>query len=66
MVRSNKAIRLQYTFTANESGTKFITVMPGVRKEINNVSIIGPTSLYFQLNSVENSGTIVEIETWSY
>lgn len=65
MVRSNKASKLQYSFVSGESGTKFITVMPGVRKEISNIGLSGLTPLYFQLSLVESGGTIVEIETWN-
>jgi hypothetical protein len=65
MARSNKAVRIQYTFTSGESGTKFITITPGVRKEINDIGLIGATPLYFQLSLTEVGGTIVEIETWN-
>lgn len=65
MVRSNKAIRLQYSFVFGESGTKFITIMPGVRKEITGVGLSNVTPLYFQLSSTEVGGNIVEIETWN-
>jgi len=65
MVRSNKACKLQYSFVLGESGTKFITIMPGVRKEITNINLVGVTPLYFQLSLTENNGTIVEIETWN-
>jgi len=65
MVRSNKAIKLQYSFTVGESGTKFITVNPGVRKEVSGVGLVGATPLYFQLSSTEVGGTIVEVETWN-
>jgi len=65
MTRSNRGIRLQYSFTLGESGTKFITVMPGVRKEINDIGLLIATPLYFQLSLTEVGGTIVEIETWN-
>ena len=66
MVRSNKAIKLQYTFTAGESNTKYITVMPGVRKEVSGVGLTTATPLYMQLSSTEVGGTIVEIEAWNF
>ena len=65
MVRSNKAIKLQYTFTAGESGTKFITIMPGVRKEFSGVGFNLAKPLYFQLSSTDVGGTIVEVEAWT-
>lgn len=65
MTRSSKAIKLQYSFVAGESGTKFITIMPGVRKEITGIGVSGVKPLYFQLSSTEVGGTIVEIETWN-
>lgn len=63
-VRSNKAIVLQYSFVAGESGTKYITVWPGSVKKIEGLSFDTPTPIYFQLNRVDAGGTIVEIETW--
>jgi hypothetical protein len=65
MARSNKAVKIQYTFTGGESGTKFITIMPGVRKEINGVYMSTSRPLYFQLSSIDNGGTTIEIETWN-
>ena len=65
MARTNRASKIQYSFVSGESGTKFITITPGVRKEINDIGLTGATPLYFQLSLVEAGGTIVEIETWS-
>jgi hypothetical protein len=65
MVRSNKAIRLQYSFTFGESGTRYVTVMPGVRKEITGIGLSTVTPLYFQLSLTEVGGNIVEVETWN-
>ena len=65
MVRSNKACKLQYSFVSGESGTKYITVSPGVRKEISGIGLSGVTPLYFQLSLTDSGGTIVEIETWN-
>lgn len=65
MVRSNKAIKLQYTFIAGESGTKYITINPGVRKEFNGIMLPMAKTFYFQLSSTDVGGTIVEIEAWN-
>jgi len=65
MVRGNKASKLQYSFVFGESGTNFITVMPGVRKEISGIGLNGPTPLYVQLSLTEVGGTMIEVETWS-
>lgn len=64
-VRTSKAIRLQYTLTPGQSNINFSTVMPGVRREINGIGLNIPTHLYFQLNSIDPGGTIVEVEAWS-
>lgn len=64
-VRSKKAITLQYTFVSGETNTKYMSVSPGVRKEITGVGLSGVTPLYFELNLTDVGGTIVEIETWS-
>jgi len=64
-VRSSKAIKLQYSFVNGESSTKFITVRPGVTRKISGLGFTGTKTIYFQLNSVEDGGTIVEIETWN-
>lgn len=65
MVRSNKAIRLQYSFIMGDSNVNFITIMPGNRKEVSGVGFSGIKPIYFQLSSVDPGGTIVEIETWN-
>lgn len=59
-IRCRGTARIQYSFVAGESGTKFITLSPGASDTITGINFIG--NIYFQLNQ---AGQTVEILEWS-
>lgn len=52
--------KLQYSYVATESTTKFITVPAGYTEEIRDVDL-SSTTLYFQCNK---AGEILELAIW--
>lgn len=61
IIRVRGLAKLQYTFTALESGTKFITVRAATVQAIDGVDIISGT-IYMQVNAISQ---VVEIEEWT-
>lgn len=61
MFRARNASKLQFAFTATESGTKFITVLPGVVYFEKDLDLSGKT-LYVQANIASET---VEILEWT-
>ena len=53
--------RTRFAFVSGESGTKFVTLFPGVAWHVSDILLTGAT-LYIQCNKVSQ---IVEIMEWS-
>ena len=59
-VRGNS--KLQYSFTAGQSGTQFITIYPGNEENISDVNLTSSLTIYFQPSK---AGDTLEIVSWS-
>lgn len=61
LIRCRTRATLKYTFTATESGSKFITISPGAVRSITDLGLTSGT-IYFQ---ADKASVVVEIEEWT-
>lgn len=59
-IRSRTTAKLQFSFTATESGTNYITIRPGTVWRMDQISFASST-LYIQSNKASNVVEIMEL-----